>query len=131
MDSQVLELIRAAVARSRTPEDLVPLRINDLKDLLDGYEFYLDRRGQSEIWVPGHVTLAQDAQPFTKRLERLKKDAEAATDAMTKLFSRVEPEGRRHLVTHFGHVVRSLTKVADEMMAVHREHFECKPKEQV
>ena len=128
MTDDVLALIRAAVQRSRSPEDLVPLRIEDLKDLLDGYEFYQERR-KSALWVPEHVET--NDQPFTKRLARLKKDAEAANDVMDKLFSRVDdPEGRRVLNTALGHVVRAMTKVADEMMAVHREHFECKPKEQ-
>lgn len=128
MDDQVIELIRSAVLMARNPDDVVPVRVCDLRDLLDAWSYFEQARAASPIVLAdGSPAPAQLA--FTKRLERLKKEAEAATSRMNGLFTRVEPTGRARLCEEFAAVVRSLRKVADESMAVHREHFNCAAKD--
>lgn len=137
MNDQVYELMRAALAAAKHPHDIIQVRACDLADLLEAYDFMQEKRGERSAML--HVAnldgttrehpVAGEDRPFTKRLARLKKEAEQACDEMNKLFRRVEPIGRTQLCTSFGFVVRSLTKVADEIMAVHQEQFECKRKE--
>lgn len=128
MHDQVVELIRHAVAASRHPDDVVPVRVCDLKDFLDAWSYFEAARASTAL-VNADGTPAAAQLAFTKRLERFKLEGERAVIRMNTLFERVEPEGRARLCQVFSNVVSILRKVADETMAVHREHFQCAPKE--
>lgn len=131
MTEEIVNLIRQALTQCTNPErDVVQVRACDLKDLIDAYDFFLEQRGSSDLWVPDHVKRA-DPKPFTKRLSRLQSDVNFAVDKMNALFHHVEPAGRVALSRVFAYVVTLLKKVNEEQMAVHREHFKCSPKEQV
>lgn len=131
MNDQMMANIRAAVAESRRPDDVIRVFSEDLKDLIDAWDFYNERRNKSPLWLPDGTATFAEKKPFTKRLHRLIADSQASIDVMTSLFHRVEyANGKQVLFTAFGHVMRAMAKISDETMAVHREHFNCSEKDE-